>query len=341
MQANTVRAIGTFRARRQHAGIAAALALALVSGGCASSGPKLPDFMAGSEPPPAAPASLAQVPETPQSELEKATAYWGEEFSKKPTALEPALSYARNLKALGRKKQAMAILQQASAYHSDSRELASEYGRLALDLDQVSVAEKVLAVADDPAKPDWRIISARGTVLAKQGKYKEAIPHFERALAFAHDHPSVLNNLALAHAMTGEPQKAEELLRRAAAGGGSTARVRQNLALVLGLQGKYEESTKVAAQDQPPSVAAADTAVLRKIVQLDPVAPARSTTQLAEVPKSAAPAAAPAGGQPLRGTTTAVSEAATGWDSRVAEAKPAAGSPPKGTDGPLLRGSRR
>ena len=29
-------------------------------------------------------------------------------------------------------------------------------GRLALEFDQVAVAEKLLAMADDPLKPDWR-----------------------------------------------------------------------------------------------------------------------------------------------------------------------------------------
>ena len=81
----------------------------------------------------------------------------------------------------------------------------------------MSVAQKLLEQADDPTNPDWRVISARGTVLAKQGSYRDAIPLYERALALAPDQASVLNNLALAHAMEGHPDKAEPLLKRAAA----------------------------------------------------------------------------------------------------------------------------
>ena len=94
------------------------------------------------------------------------------------------------------------------------------------------------------------MISARGTVLAKQSQYREAIAFYERALVLAPEQPSVLNNLALAYAMEGNADKAEPLLKRAAAAGGHEARVNQNLALVLGLQGKYDEA-KVAAGARP------------------------------------------------------------------------------------------
>ena len=175
---------------------------------------------------------------------------------KEPRDPDKALAYARNLKALGEKRQALAVLQQASNFNAGHRGLNSEYGRLALELDQVSLAQRLLEAADDPANPDWRIISARGTVLAKLGSYRDAIPLYERALALAPNQPSILNNLALAHAMEGQADKAEPLLRRAAAADGKDPRVNQNLSLVLGLQGKYDEARVVAARDLPADNAA-------------------------------------------------------------------------------------
>ena len=44
------------------------------------------------------------------------------------------------------------------------------------------------------------------------------------------------------------------------------ARVRQNLALVLGLQGKFAEAEAVSRQDLSPEEAAANTAALRAFV---------------------------------------------------------------------------
>jgi Flp pilus assembly protein TadD len=254
----------------------AALAACLMLGACAQlPKPGAKDMLALSD-------KSGQVNDAGQmrSELEKATAYWGQEYANSPRDLQKGLNYARNLKAMGEKQRSLAVMQQLSLFHGQSRELASEYGRLALDLDQVNVAGRLLAVADDPAQPDWRVISARGTVLAKQGKYAEAIPFYERALTLAHDQPSILSNLALAHAMNGEPARAEAMLRQAASTDRNSLKIRQNLALVLGLQGKYDEAKLLASQDLPAEKAAENTDYLRRIVKLEPNAPPTSKAKV-------------------------------------------------------------
>lgn len=249
----------------------AALAASLMLGGCGQVlNPGASDLLSLS-PPPQSQSKQAQANEPAQSgdDLQKATEYWGDAFAKNTRDLKTALSYARNLKAMGEKRRALAVLQQASIFHGDSRELAGEYGRLALDLDQVNVAKQLLAAADDPARPDWRIVSARGTVMAKEGKYEEAITFYERALSLAHDQPSLLSNLALAYAMNGEPGRAEVMLRQASTAD-TSPRIRQNLALVLGLQGKYDEAKLVAARDLSVDKASDNAAYLRQVVKLDP-----------------------------------------------------------------------
>jgi Flp pilus assembly protein TadD len=232
--------------------------------------------------------------------LEKATEYWGKEYAKKP-AKKPndgtaALSYARNLKALGRKPEALAVLQSAYIANAQNREFLSEYGRLALDAGQVSAAAELLAAADDPAKPDWKTISARGTVLAKQGKYKESIAYFERARLLAPQQSSVLNNLAMAYTMTGEAERAEGLLREAAQMKGSDPRVRQNLALVMGLQGKTADKTPVQ-----PAVAH-DSAAITKPAATPPM------TETAPTSTPPPPALAPL---PARALSSPVANAET------------------------------
>jgi Flp pilus assembly protein TadD len=206
-----------------------------------------------------------------QSDLEKAIEYWGEEHKKNPADLKAGLAFARNLKAAGRKHEAMGVLQSTSLLHGDSRELASEYGRLALDLGQVQVASNLLTMADDPAKPDWRVISARGTVLAKQGKFAEAIPFYERALQLSPGRASVLNNLALAYTGNGQAAKGEQYLRMAQAKA-RDPKVEHNLALVLGLQGKHAEAEQVAKASLPPETAGADATYLRQLVKAQPTA---------------------------------------------------------------------
>ncbi|MFN0218537.1 MAG: tetratricopeptide repeat protein [Hyphomicrobium sp.] len=231
------------------------------------------------------------------TELQKATMYWGQEYSRKPSELKAGLNYARNLKAMGEKQKALSVLQQVSVLHDGDPELAGEYGRLALDLNQVGAASRLLAVADNPAKPDWRVISARGTVYAKQGDYKQAISAYERALTLSNNQPSVMNNLAMAHAMSGNATKAEEILREATKLEGATPKVQQNLALVLGLQGRYDEAkTSIAAARAPASeaqVLASDTDMLRRVVKVDAkAAPAPAIPEFATA-TIAAPAETP------------------------------------------------
>lgn len=181
-----------------------------------------------------------------RSELEKATEYWGKEHAKTPRDGKAAINYARNLKELGRKSEALAVLQSSYVYNADNREYLSEFGRLALDQDQSQLAQQLLERADDPANPDWKVLSARGAALAKQGQYKAAIPLFERAHQAAPTQSSVLSNLALAYTMDGHADRAEPLLRQAMASQDSDPRVRQNLSLVLRLQGKNDEAASVA-----------------------------------------------------------------------------------------------
>ncbi len=278
------------------AGVLVIVAVGLLAGACSQSGS--PKTLLEAAP------SLAGATNPPvtdnRTELQKATEYWGREYAKNPNDAEKALNYARNLKALGEKRQALAVLQQVSVFHGTNRAINSEYGRLALEFDQVSLAQKLLAQADDPANPDWRVISARGTVLAKQGLYRDAIAFYERARALAPEEPSVLNNLALAYTMEGKPEQAEPLLKQAmSAGGAHESRVSQNLALVLGLQGKTD-AAKVAAAGEPPISTASLSTESEK-----------SKTE----PKSAAKSGSKG---KLASTADAGEETASGWSTHVA-----------------------
>lgn len=254
--------------------------------------------------------AVGSAPTESTGDLAKATQYWGKEFAKNPRDAKAAVSYAKNLKAMGEKRQALAVLQQASLFHGGNREINSEYGRLALEFDQISLAQKLLEHADDPANPDWRVISARGTVLAKQGSYRSAIPFYERALALSPEQPSVLSNLALAHTMDGHPDRAESLLKRAARAGSDDPRVTQNLALVLGLQGKYEDARIAAGRHMAPEDANADVEYLRRIVMLEPQP---ATGDVVPQPKAVAAKA------PVRLKGTAPDDGSGGWGARVAE----------------------
>lgn len=266
-----------------------ALTLSLALGACSGSLNGTTTAALGDEP---------AVPEkaAPQGELERAIEHWGREHAKSPRNKTAGLSYARNLKAAGQKQAALNVMQALALYHGQDREIASEYGRLALELDQAGLAGSVLAIADDPSKPDWKVISARGSAYAKLGQFDQAVPMFERALQISPDNPSVQNNLAMAYAANGDANRAEQLLRRAHEARPADARIRQNLAIVLGLLGRFEEAKVVGGTGVSGAESDNNVEMMRRIVRLPskeapaPVPTAAASPKPAKAAKVALPA---------------------------------------------------
>ena len=75
--------------------------------------------------------------------------------------------------------------------------------------------------------------------------------------------PTILSNLGMSYVLEGDLQTAETYMRSAAEQPGADSRVRQNLALVVGLQGRFEDAEKIARQELSPDQAQANVTYLR------------------------------------------------------------------------------
>src|SRR3989440_255285 len=124
----------------------------------------------------------------------------------------------------------------------------------------------VLERAHSPDQPDWRILSVQGAVMDQMGRHAEAQRYYASALRIVPDEASVLSNLGLSYALSKDLKRAEETLRRASATGSVDKRVRQNLALVVGLQGRFQEAETIARADLPSGEAAANVTYLRQLL---------------------------------------------------------------------------
>jgi Flp pilus assembly protein TadD len=186
-----------------------------------------------------------------------------------PADAGAALAYAKALRTGGAKADALAVLETTAKSRPADRRLALERGLLALDLGDAAKAEALLRAAHDPKAPDWRLHSALGAALASSGRQQGAQAQFAKALALAPDHPSILNNLAIAYALDGKAGEAEKLLRKAASAKTSpdAGKMQQNLALVLGLGGKYAESRSVAETALPADKATSNVVYLQKLAE--------------------------------------------------------------------------
>ena len=176
------------------------------------------------------------------------------------------MAYARALSATGERAQAVAVLEQASIRNPQNRLLLGAYGRALADAGQYQQALNVLTRAHTPDNPDWRILNAQGAVLDQMGHHAEAQRHYSAALKIAPNEPDVLSNLGLSYALEKNLKRAEETLRRATAQPKANPKVRQNLALVVGLEGRFAEAERIASADLPPDEAAANVKYLRQML---------------------------------------------------------------------------
>jgi Flp pilus assembly protein TadD len=80
------------------------------------------------------------------------------------------------------------------------------------------------------------------------------------------EEPSVLSNLGLSYVLSKDLPRAEETLRRAYGNARADARVRQNLGLVVGLQGRFAEAETIVKADLPAEEAAANVAYLKQML---------------------------------------------------------------------------
>jgi Flp pilus assembly protein TadD len=191
---------------------------------------------------------------------------YGERYRGNPKDAEAALAYGQSLRATGQRAQAVAVLEQATIAHPGNKVLLAGYGRALADNGNFQQAFDVLTRAHSPDNPDWRILSVQGTALDQLGRHDEARRYYASALKIAPEEPSVLSNLGLSYVLSKDLPKAEETLRRAYASTKADARVRQNLGLVVGLQGRFAEAEAIVKADLPPDEAAANVAYLKQVL---------------------------------------------------------------------------
>jgi len=191
---------------------------------------------------------------------------WGERYRANNADAEAAINYAQALRSNGQRQQAVAVLEAASMQNPKDMPLLGAYGRALADVGNYKQALDVLNRAHAPDQPDWRILSVQGAVLDQMGRHEEAQRYYATALKIVPDEPSVLSNLGLSYALSKDLVRAESTLRRAAAQSRVDPRVRQNLALVVGLQGRFSEAEGISRADLPSDEAAANVAYLRQML---------------------------------------------------------------------------
>ena len=236
----------------------ACVALPLAVGGCKTTG--LNDFTAS-----IGPAPDTTMPSTPAA-IRTYTEAWGRRYDSTPGDKVAAIAYARGLRAQTQYSQAVAVLEQTAMKQPNDMEVLGAYGKALADAGRLEEAADVLKRAHTPDRPNWSILSAQGSVADQMGDHASAQAFYTEALKINPGEPSVLSNLGLSYALAKQLDKAEAALRQASADPKADTRVRQNLALVLSLEGKFTEAEQVGARDLSPEQASANVATIRRMI---------------------------------------------------------------------------
>ena len=209
--------------------------------------------------PPAAAAKPTPSKATPEQRAEAErlpalarAAFWAREVDTDPKDPQAELSLSRALRDLGRFDEAAAAADQLLVFEPNNYDALLESARDRVAGNQGFYAIESVEHAAALQPRDWRPVSLLAVALEQAHRDDDALTAHQKALALAPDNPATLTNLGMYFASHGAPEKAEPLLRKAAEAPGATAQERQNLALVLGLEGRYDDAARLARQDLPP-----------------------------------------------------------------------------------------
>ena len=236
--------------------LALGLALGLGLGGCnRASMSDVTGSIGGSDSLPNNDAALRQYAEE-----------WGRRYDSNRRDKRIGMNYARALRALTQHSQAVAVLRGLALTHPRDLEILGAYGKALADDGKLQEAAKVLENAHTPERPNWSILSAQGSVADQLGDHERAREYYNSALKIRPNDPVAMSNLGLSYALSRNLPTAEATLRSAADQPGADMRVRQNLALVLGLQGKFGEAEQVLRRDLSPVDAASNVAEIKRMI---------------------------------------------------------------------------
>ncbi len=205
---------------------------------------------------------------TSQAPSFKRTDALSKQWKADPTNIATTLAYATSLDQLGQKPTEFDVLRTTAQQTRGDATAQAKLGRIQLAAGDVEGASDTLQRAVELNPRDAKLRSILGATLDQQTKHSEAREQHQAALALAPDDMSVMNNLAMSYALQGKLPDAEAILRKAMAHPNSKTmpRVRQNLALVVGLEGRFDEAKQIASEDLPPDQVQANMAYLQQML---------------------------------------------------------------------------
>ena len=202
----------------------------------------------------------------PRAQAQQGLAELTARYKANPGDKGVAINYAAALRAQGQSGQAVAALEITMGRYPRDVDVSVAYAKALTAEGRFDQALTVIDNSIRPEAPDWNALLVKGAILDQMGRNAEARVLYQQALTIAPGEASLEANFGLSFAMTNDLASAEQHLRRAVAMRGATSQIRQNLALVLGLQGRFDECRAIYAAELPPDQVDANMAYVRALL---------------------------------------------------------------------------
>jgi Flp pilus assembly protein TadD len=176
------------------------------------------------------------------------------------------IAYAAALRAVGQPAQAVAVIENGMLGQGNDADLKVDYAKALAAAGRYQQALTVITDAIRPDAPDWNALLVKGAVLDQLGRNAEARAVYTQALLIDPNEASLDAIMGLSSAMTNALTEAEQHLRKATTMPGATSKIRQNLALVVGLEGRFDEARKLFAAELPPAEVDSNMAYIRSLL---------------------------------------------------------------------------
>jgi Flp pilus assembly protein TadD len=191
------------------------------------------------------------------------SAFWSREVEIDPTDPVAGVELGSALRAMGHYDEAAAAVSRVLVLKPNDLPALLESASISIAANKGFYAIEPLKRAQTLAPKDWRPHSLMGIAREQNEQSGDAEAEYLKALALSPKNPAVLSNLALWYVKHGDPAQAETLLRQAVAEPSASAQERQNLAFVLGMEGRYDQAERLMREDLPPPVVNNNLAYLK------------------------------------------------------------------------------
>jgi Flp pilus assembly protein TadD len=235
------------------------LASLLAVAGCANGGPSL---MASKEADPVVTGSTTGAPSI------RALAEAAQAWQEKPGSVRRAVTYARLLDEAGQKDQLIRVLETTITHNPDDPKLVAYLGKELILSGRSRAGVEQLNKAIGAGETNWKNYSALGSGYDQMGQHAQARDAYDKALALNPQEVAIHNNIGMSYILEGNLPMAESSLRAAQKlpEGEFNQTLRQNLALAVGLQGRFDEARDIASRDLPPDQVEQNLAFLKKML---------------------------------------------------------------------------